>query len=92
MLCSIKVYEKTNFPEEYIFPQLLFHWMYMMNGYNYRDGFVYSSTKNPNGKNYVFPAKYTTKTPPKYSDNQIDKKLQAIFKASIPELLYKEKK
>lgn len=92
MLCSIKVYEKTNFPEEYIFPQLLFHWMYMMNGYNYRDGFVYSSTKNPNGKNYVFPAKYTTKTPPKYSDYQIDKKLQAIFKASIPELLYKEKK
>lgn len=86
MLCSIKVYNKGNFPEEYIFPQLFFQWIYLMKGYNFRDGFVYSSTQRIGGKNYVFPAKYKTKTPPKHSDIQIDKKLQQLFEASVPEL------
>lgn len=90
MLCSLKVYNEANFPEEYIFPQFFFHWIYLMKGYNFRNGFVYSSTKLVGGKNYVFPAKYKTKTPPKYEDVQIGENLQQLFDASAPELYTEE--
>ena len=61
-----------------------------MKGYNFRDGFVYSSTQRIGGKNYAFPAKYKTKTPPKYSDIQIGENLQQLFEASVPELYIEE--
>lgn len=86
LLCSVKVNEKCNFPDEYIFPQFFFHWKYLMKGYDCGHGFVFSSTKNPLGKNYVFPAKYIKNTPPTYSDKQIGENLQKIFEASEPEL------
>ena len=87
LLCSMKVNdENCKFPDEYIFPQLYFHWRYLMKGYKCGDGFMYSSTKNPSGVNYVFPAQYNSKYPPKYSDRQISKNLQKIFIASTPEL------
>lgn len=89
LLCSIKVYEKGNFCEEYIYPQLIFHWMYMMPNNKRLDGFKYSSTKNPGGVNYVFPATYETKQPPTYHDKQISERLEKLFTASEPKL-YKE--
>ena len=90
LLCSIKVYEKGNFCEEYIFPQLLFHWMYF-SGNGFRDGFMFSSTKNSGGINYVFPATYKSKTPPTYSDKQVSEKLEQLFVQSKP-ILYLEGK
>lgn len=84
LLCSIKVNESCNFPEEYIFPQFFFHWKYLMKGYICGDGFVYSSTKNPGGKNYVFPTEYDVK-----QKKQFDSKLQNKFIATKPELYEK---
>lgn len=92
LLCSMKVDdERCKFPDEYVFPQLYFHWRYLMKGYDCGDGFMYSSTKNPGGVNYVFPAQYNSNTPPNYSDIQISGKLKKIFDSSEPEL-YKEGK
>ena len=50
---------------------------------------MYSSTKNPGGVNYVFPATYETKQPPTYNDKQISERLEKLFTASEPKL-YKE--
>lgn len=86
LLCSIKVNEKCNFPDEYIFPQFFFHWKYLMKGYDCGNGFIFSSTKNPEGKNYVFPATYAAQIPPTYSGEQISGNLLKKFEASIPEL------
>lgn len=88
LLCSVKVLNKGNFCEEYIFPQLVFHWVYFLNN-DCMNGFKYSSTKNPGGVNYVFPAKYETPKPPTLNDRQISEKLEKIFVASEP-ILYKE--
>ena len=79
--CSVKVHKKGNFCEEYIYPQLVFHWMYMMPDNNRLNGFKYSSTKNPGGVNYVFPAKYDTLKPPTIP---ISAKLEQLFIASEP--------
>lgn len=88
LLCSVKVYDKGNFCEEYIFPQMIFHWVYF-SGNGYLNGFKYSSTKNLGGVNYVFPATYETKQPPTYNDKQISERLEKLFTASEPKL-YKE--
>lgn len=91
LLCGIKTYDEGNFHEEYIFPQLVFHWMYMKPYDKRMDGFMYSSTKNPGGINYVFPATYRSKTPPTYSDKQVSEKLELLFVQSTP-VLYREGK
>lgn len=89
LLCSVKTNEDGYFHEEYIFPQLIFHWMYMGTDNKRMSGFMYSSTKNPGGVNYVFPATYETKQPPTYNDKQISERLEKLFTASEPKL-YKE--
>ncbi len=89
--CAIKVENKGNFCEEYIFPQLMFHWMYMIPENKRSSGFMYSSTKNPGGVNYVFPARYDGKTPPTHKDKQISTELEKLFKASEPKLYKKGK-
>lgn len=90
LLCSIKVYDKGNFCEEYIFPQLIFHWMYFSRN-GCMNGFMYSSTKNPGGINYVFPARYEGDIPPTHKDKQISTELEKLFKASEPKLYKKGK-
>ena len=84
-LCSVKV-QKTDgyYHEEYYFPQLLFHLFFMSDLTDLHSsykGFVYSSTANIGGENYVLPALYKQRKP---LLNGISPELKKLFEASKP--------
>ena len=84
-LCSVKV-QKTDgyYHEEYYFPQLLFHLFFMSDLTDLHSsykGFVYSSTANIGGENYVLPALYKQRKP---LLNGISPELEKLFEASKP--------
>ncbi len=90
-LCSVKVSKTSGYyHEEYYFPQLLFHLFFMSDitdlSCSYK-GFVYSSTANKGGVNYVLPAIYKQKKP---ILEGISPELKKIFEASEPVILDNE--
>lgn len=84
-LTSVKVMKTDGrFHEEYYFPQLLFHLFFMSDMAELRcsyKGFVYSSTSNRGGVNYVLPALYKQKKP---ILNGISHELEKLFDVTDP--------
>lgn len=84
-LCSVKVLNTDGYyHEEYYFSQLLFHLFFMSDLIDLRlsyKGFVYSSTANQGGENYVLPALYKQKNP---LLSGISPELEQLFEASEP--------
>lgn len=87
LLCSIPKNEKDNFHEEYYFPQLMMYCLCVCDNKDVRryDGIAYSSSVNNGGVNYVLPARYNVKKPPKEGFSQ---HLLSAFTASAP-IVYK---
>lgn len=82
-LCSAKVVDGY-YHEEYYFPQLLFHLFFMSDLIDLRfsyKGFVYSSTANIGGENYVLPALYKQQKP---LLSGISPELEKLFEATKP--------
>ena len=83
LLCSIKVKKKDSiFHEEYYFSQLLSHLIliYLKEHpddklYSVAKGIIFDSTQNENGTNFVIPALYSDKKPPKSGQSQMIKEL-----------------
>lgn len=85
LLCSLPKNSKDSFHEEYYFPQLMMYCLCVSENDNIRryDGIAYSSTREKGGVNYVLPARYCGKKPPKEGHSQ---QLLNSFSASEPSI------
>lgn len=85
LLCSLPINSKDSFHEEYYIPQLMMYCLCVSENGNIRkyDGIAYSSTREKGGVNYVLPARYSGKRPPK---DGLSQQLLKSFSASKPSI------